>query len=97
MNKEFMDFLEENKVLNEDKLLKEKIFNLFQSLIQNVEQGLKKQETIMTEIEKWNKIFVNERHGSGSEKREDILKLLATSYDVFVSLNDNLKEGTNVS
>lgn len=96
MSDAFSKSYSESGVVNEEKISNDKIQELFHPLKQKVEQSLKKQEQVMAEVETWNKKFCEEKQGSGSEDREDFLKLLATAYDAFLSLEENLNEGTKV-
>lgn len=96
MSNDFLKSYTDNGVINEEKISSDKICELFQPLKQAVENSLKRQESVLADIQTWNKRFCEEKHGSGSEDRENFLKLLATAYDAFFSLNENLVEGTKV-
>lgn len=96
MSDEFAKVLAENGVINEEKLSSEKIQELFKPLKDQVEQSIKRQEVVMAEVEQWNKRFAQERHSAGGEGREQLLKQLATAYDVFFELQGDLNEGTKV-
>lgn len=96
MSKEIMNSMSENEIVNEERILSQKISDLFSNLKQNVEQSLQRQGTVMTDVEKWNKKFVEEKRGSGSAERDNLLRLLAASHDAYFSLNENLNEGIKV-
>uniref|UniRef100_A0A915EJP3 BRO1 domain-containing protein n=1 Tax=Ditylenchus dipsaci TaxID=166011 RepID=A0A915EJP3_9BILA len=94
LNSEFLKSMSENGMVNEEKLSSDKIQELFQPYKQRVEDSLKKQERVMNEVEVWNNKFTEEKHGSGSSERDNFLKLLATAYDAYFGLEENLVEGT---
>lgn len=59
----------------------------------NVNASLQEQEKIVAEIQEVYQHFVRE-NGVGNNTRDVLLKQLASSYDVFTELQNNLKEGT---
>ncbi|KAI1724665.1 BRO1-like domain-containing protein [Ditylenchus destructor] len=94
MCNDFQQSMSDNGIVNEEKLSSEKIEHLFGPLKKQVEESLKKQEMVLNDVQKWNNKFAEEKHGSGSVERENFLKLLATAYDAFLQLEENLNEGT---
>jgi programmed cell death 6-interacting protein len=94
MSTEFLKSMSENGIVNEERLSGEKIQELFDPVKKQVEESLKRQERVMNEVTTYNNKFTEEKHGSGSEERENFLKLLATAYDAFFGLEENLNEGT---
>lgn len=55
--------------------------------------SVQEQEQLVAEIQEQHAAFSRE-NGVGSDSRDALLKQLATSYDVFTELQNNLKEGT---
>ncbi|KAL3103138.1 hypothetical protein niasHS_002324 [Heterodera schachtii] len=93
MSSDFAKALSENGVINEEKMSSEKIKELFGPLKEKIDQSIKRQETVMGEVERWSKRFMEERHATGGAERENLLKQLATSYDAFNDIQSNLSEG----
>jgi programmed cell death 6-interacting protein len=96
MCNEFSRSLAENGVVNEEKQSTQKIQEIFKPLHDRAEKSIKQQDTIMAEVEQWNKRFAEERHVAGGAERENLLKQLATAYDAYFELQANLSEGTKV-
>uniref|UniRef100_A0A914GYL8 BRO1 domain-containing protein n=1 Tax=Globodera rostochiensis TaxID=31243 RepID=A0A914GYL8_GLORO len=93
MSNEFAKALTQNGVINEEKMSSEKIHELFKPLKDSIDKSIKRQETVMAEVERWSKRFLEERHTAGGAERENLLKQLATSYDAFIEIHSNLNEG----
>lgn len=97
MGMEFAKSMSENGIVNEEKLSTDKLQQLFKPLKERIDQSLKRQETVMSEVEINNKKFTEERHGAqGAAERDNLLKQLAKAYDSFFELDNNLTEGTKV-
>lgn len=96
MSNDFLKLYTDNGVINEEKISNEKIHELFQPLKIAVQNSIKLQETVLADIQTYNKRFLEEIHVSGSDDRENVLKLLATAYDAFFSLKENILEGLKV-
>lgn len=97
MSTNFQKSMNENGIVNEEKLSTDKIQEIFAPLKLKVEQSLKNQEILMAEVELWNKRFSEEKSVTGGMDRENLLKRLAASYDTFFELENNLAEGMKVS
>eukprot|EP00096_Caligus_rogercresseyi_P011261 TRINITY_DN4379_c0_g1_i1.p1 TRINITY_DN4379_c0_g1~~TRINITY_DN4379_c0_g1_i1.p1 ORF type:complete len:848 (-),score=257.52 TRINITY_DN4379_c0_g1_i1:165-2708(-) len=67
----------------------------FSPLEKRVTDNLSKQEGLITEIQKNYELLNSESGGSssGGKARDDLLKQLASSYDGFITLSANVKEG----
>lgn len=96
MSNDFLKSYTDNGVVNEEKISNDKIQELFQPLKAAVTDTITRQKIVMNDIQKCNDRFCEEKHNSGSDDRENFLKLLATAYDSFFSLKENLVEGTKV-
>ncbi|KAL7069577.1 hypothetical protein ACQ4LE_011039 [Meloidogyne hapla] len=94
MSNDFSKALAETGVVNEEKLSSEKILNLFKPLRDKVESSIKRQDSVMEEVQTWYKKFSDERQSTGGAERENFLKGLATAYDAFFTLQGDLFEGT---
>jgi programmed cell death 6-interacting protein len=94
MSNDFLKSMSENGIVNEEKLSSDKIQELFGPLKARVEESIKRQESVMKDVEVWNKKFTDEKQGSGGMERENTLKMLAVAYDSYFELEGNLKEGT---
>ena len=55
---------------------------------------MKRQESLMSDIQKNHEVFVRESGGGSSNARDEILKQLAAAHDAFFELKGNLQEGT---
>jgi len=85
--------LSRNGVIDEEKLSTETLLQIFKPLKDRVEQSIKKQESLMAEVQISNEKFTKERHGSNLGERDNLLKLLATGFDAFFELQNSLDEG----
>uniref|UniRef100_A0A915P0Y5 ALIX V-shaped domain-containing protein n=1 Tax=Meloidogyne floridensis TaxID=298350 RepID=A0A915P0Y5_9BILA len=93
MSNDFSKSLSETGVVDE-KLSSDKIANLFKPLRDKVESSIKRQDSVMEEVQLWHKKFHEERQTTGGAERENFLKGLATAYDAFFRLQGDLNEGT---
>lgn len=67
----------------------------YNPLREQVEESLKSQESLITQIKEANDKFVAEKtSGQVASEREKLLKDLAVAYDVYTELTSNLMEGT---
>merc|ERR1712107_429889 len=67
----------------------------FKSLIDQVNDNLKRQEMALKEITESNENFVKENGSQGGDNaRDDMLKKLAAAHDAYFELQNNLQEGT---
>nr|CAD2192849.1 unnamed protein product [Meloidogyne enterolobii] len=94
MSNDFSKALAESGVVDEQKLSSDKIANLFKPLRDKVESSIKRQDSVMEEVQLWHKKFHEERQTTGGAERENFLKGLATAYDAFFRLQGDLNEGT---
>ncbi|KAH7731130.1 alix-SF [Aphelenchoides avenae] len=69
MSNDFLKSMSENGVVNEEKLSSDKITELYGPLKDRVNQSIKRQEEVMSEVQRWNTAFVQEK-GSGGVDRE---------------------------
>jgi len=60
---------------------------------EQVSESITRQEVLIADIQKGHQAFVNET-GGGTGSRETFLSELASAYDNFTTLQNNLKEGT---
>lgn len=95
MSNDFSKSLADTGVVDE-KLSSDKIANLFKPLRDKVESSIKRQDSVMEEVQLWHKKFHEERQTTGGAERENFLKGLATAYDAFFRLQGDLNEGTKV-
>merc|ERR1712141_952664 len=65
----------------------------FGPLQKQSQDNIKRQDTLMAEIQKNHEQFVKE-NGGGSNARDDMLKKLAAANDAYFELKGNLQEGT---
>uniref|UniRef100_A0A7E4W7L0 BRO1 domain-containing protein n=1 Tax=Panagrellus redivivus TaxID=6233 RepID=A0A7E4W7L0_PANRE len=94
MSGEFLQSMSGSDVVNEETLSNSKIQQLLGPLKDNVAKSIAEQEVVMDKIQQLNKRFVDEKAGSGTAERDNVLKTLATAYDSYFELEGNLKEGT---
>merc|ERR1719431_1885163 len=66
---------------------------LFQPLRGQVNDSLKRQEDLLSNIQRANTQF-SEQKSSGGNERETVLKNISSAYDAFMELKGNLEEGT---
>jgi len=94
MSGEFLQSMSGSDVVNEEQVSKAKIEELLGPLKIKVSQSIAEQESIMEKVQTLNNKFIQEKSGgSGTSERDNVLKTLATAYDVFLELEGNLKEG----
>jgi programmed cell death 6-interacting protein len=94
MSGEFLSSMSGSDVVNEEDVSNSKIQQLLGPLKEQVNKSIAEQEAIMEKIQSLNKKFSDEKSGSGTADRDNILKTLATAYDTYFELEGNLKEGT---
>ena len=68
---------------------------IYDSLKEHVEESLQSQQQLVAKIQSAHQVFVQEC-GQDSSGRDNMLKQLASSYDAFIELENNLTEGTKV-
>jgi programmed cell death 6-interacting protein len=94
MSGEFLQSMSGSDVVNEEDVSKTKIHQLLGPLKEQVNKSIAEQEAIMEKVQTLNKKFTDEKTGSGTADRDNILKTLASAYDTYFELEGNLKEGT---
>uniref|UniRef100_A0A1I8B0H6 BRO1 domain-containing protein n=1 Tax=Meloidogyne hapla TaxID=6305 RepID=A0A1I8B0H6_MELHA len=93
MSNDFSKALAETGVVNEEKISPENILN-FNLLRDRVESSIKRQNSLMKEVQSWHKKFSEERKSIGGAEQGNFLKELAAAYDAFFTLQGDLFEGT---
>lgn len=93
MRDAFLGALAADGAINEPALSVEKLGEVFRDLQKQVTDSLTRQEQLIVNIQKGHERLMTESGAAGGE-RERLLKMVATSYDIFMELTDNLHEGT---
>ena len=94
MKNTFLNIHAKEGVINEQELSNETLNRAFGSLIEQIEDSLKRQESILKEMTEMNEKFVKENGGNTSGQRDEIMKKLAAAHDAFFELQKHLQEGT---
>merc|ERR1719186_2369047 len=79
--------------LDEQAISEESLGRVFGPLQVQVKESVERQERLIAQIQEQHQQFIVEKGGAG-DAREEALKSLAASYDVYMELYANLKEGT---
>merc|ERR1719273_2473707 len=90
---EFLKLYANNCFFSSDQVSKELLEKQFDTLQKQSQDNIKRQDTLMAEIQKNHEQFVKE-NGGGSNARDDMLKKLAAANDAYFELKGNLQEGT---
>ncbi|XP_004676390.1 PREDICTED: programmed cell death 6-interacting protein isoform X2 [Condylura cristata] len=95
MTSKFLTALAQDGVINEETLSVTELDRIYGGLTNKVQESLKKQEELLKNIQVSHQEFSKMKQcNNEANLREEVLKNLATAYDNFVELLDNLKEGT---
>ncbi|XP_037381995.1 programmed cell death 6-interacting protein isoform X2 [Talpa occidentalis] len=95
MTSKFLTALAQDGVINEEALSVTELDRIYGGLTSKVQESLKKQEELLKNIQVSHQEFSKMKQcNNEANLREEVLKNLATAYDNFVELVDNLKEGT---
>ncbi|XP_030856163.1 programmed cell death 6-interacting protein isoform X2 [Strongylocentrotus purpuratus] len=94
-----MKFLEalaaDGAITDEDVISNSNIDDMYRSLIQQVQENVRKQETVLAKIQDADSRFcLAKQTNAGGEHRAEMLKNLATAFDIYMELTSNLHEGT---
>ncbi|PIK46865.1 putative programmed cell death 6-interacting protein isoform X2 [Apostichopus japonicus] len=91
----FLSSLSSGGAVDEEKISNEDLDQLFNGLIQQVQESIKRQELLLNNIQDANTRFCNAKSTNVSgQAREEMLRNLAGAFDVYMELTGNLKEGT---
>ncbi|TRY67905.1 hypothetical protein TCAL_03284 [Tigriopus californicus] len=91
----FFNALNKLGVISEQELSLESLNRVYGPLQKLVTDNVRRQETLMAQIQETHEKFVKERGGQGSgDDRETMLKQCAAAHDAFFELKSNLQEGT---
>uniref|UniRef100_A0A2P2HW37 Programmed cell death 6-interacting protein-like n=1 Tax=Hirondellea gigas TaxID=1518452 RepID=A0A2P2HW37_9CRUS len=93
MRESFLAALAADGAINEPALSTETLGQIFKDLQRQVTDSCTRQEQLIVNIQDGHEQLMVKNGAAGGE-RERLLKLVATSYDVFMELTENLKEGT---
>lgn len=93
MKEQFLSALAQDGAINEPAISVGAIGKALQPLQNQTKDNITRQETLIVDIQKAHAAFVSET-GGGSGTRDTFLSELATAYDNFITLQNNLKEGT---
>ncbi|EFN65854.1 Programmed cell death 6-interacting protein [Camponotus floridanus] len=93
MKSTFLSALAKDSVIDEPNLSVESLGKYYGPLQKQVRESIAHQEKLVAEIQTCHAQFTNEQAGTGSA-REMMLCKLASAYDAFKELKNNLTEGT---
>lgn len=92
MKEVFLSALAHEGAINEAAISTESLGRVFGPLQKQVKESLERQESLVCSIQESHREFSQASSGSGGD-REDMLKKLASGYDNFIELLNNLTEG----
>lgn len=90
---QFLSALAQDGAINEPSISVGAIGKAFSGLRDQAKDNVTRQETLIVDIQRAHSAFVSET-GGGSGSRDAFLSELASAYDNFTTLQNNLKEGT---
>lgn len=93
IKEQFLSALAQDGAINEPAISVGAIGKALQPLRDQAKDNIARQETLIADIQKAHAAFVSET-GGGSGSRDTFLSELAGAYDHFMTLQNNLKEGT---
>lgn len=93
LKEQFLSALAQDGAINEPGISVGSIGKALAPLREQASESLSRQETLIRDIQRAHQAFVNET-GAGTGSRETFLSELASAYDNFTTLQNNLKEGT---
>lgn len=79
--------------LDEQAISQDSLGRVFGPLQAQTQESIERQERLIAQIQELHQQFIVEKGGAG-DAREEALKAVAASFDVYMELNANLKEGT---
>ncbi|XP_015515256.1 programmed cell death 6-interacting protein [Neodiprion virginianus] len=92
MKSVFLSALSQDGAIDEPNMSVEHIGQVYGPLQKQVRDSLARQESLVADIQARHAAFINEHSGAGST-REAMLCQLASAYDAFKELENNLREG----
>lgn len=93
LKEQFLNALQQDGAINEASISVGAIGKALAPYREQVNESLAKQEDLVKKIQNAHQAFVAET-GGGSGSRDAFLSELASAYDSFITLQNNLKEGT---
>lgn len=93
LKEQFLSALAQDGAINEPNISVGSIGKALAPLREQVTESITRQEALINDIQKAHLAFVAET-GGGSNSRDAFLSELASAYDNFTTLQNNLKEGT---
>lgn len=90
---QFLSALQQDGAINEPSISVGTIGKALAPLREQVNDSITRQESLVQQIQTAHQAFVNET-GGGTGSRDTFLSELASAYDNFTTLQNNLKEGT---
>lgn len=93
LKEQFLSALAQDGAINEPSISVGSIGLALSPLREQVNDSIARQESLVSEIQRAHQAFVNET-GAGTGSRDTFLSELASAYDSFITLQNNLKEGT---
>ncbi|XP_071493136.1 programmed cell death 6-interacting protein-like [Diadema antillarum] len=91
----FMQALAADGAINEESISNTSLDQLYGALIQQVQESLRRQETVLNNVQDANTRFCSAKETkAGGQEREEMLRNLATAFDSYMELTSNLQEGT---
>lgn len=93
LKEQFLSALQQDGAINEPSISVGSIGKALAPLREQVNDSIARQESIIQQIQTAHQSFVSET-GGGSGSRDAFLSELASAYDSFTTLQNNLKEGT---
>lgn len=93
LKEQFLSALAQDGVIDEPTISVGSIGKAMSPLREQVSESVARQETVIQDIQRAHQAFVNET-GGGSNMRDKFLSELASAFDNFTTLQNNLREGT---
>ena len=95
MKNVFLNAHAQDGAVNEQDLSQETLNRAFGSLMDQVNDSVKRQEDLLKEISEANEKFIKEKGGAGASKssRDTMLIQLAAAHDAYFELQKHLQEG----
>lgn len=93
LKEQFLSALAKDGLIDEPSISVGSIGKTLAPLREQVSESVSRQESVIQDIQRSHQQFVNET-GGGSNLRDKFLSELASAYDNFTTLQNNLREGT---
>ncbi|KAA0710369.1 Programmed cell death 6-interacting protein ALG-2-interacting protein 1 [Triplophysa tibetana] len=95
MTTKFLTALAQDGAINEEVLTSGELDTRYGSHIQRVQQNLRRQEDLLSQIQVSHQEFsALKQSNSEANNREDVLKKLASAHDSYIEISSNIREGT---